>query len=393
MKNKEVDQSFPVPGSLYRLPFSKNDNPNGWLEITDHCNMECPGCYRGCHRDDYQPTHQSFTDIKNTIDKLVEIRNCSVISISGGEPLLHPDIEKIISFIQKRGLKSVLLTNGRLLTPKLITNLKKVGLTGIVIRVDTLREPGNKTEQQLNELREKYAQMVYREGLFFGLTCVLDKTNLTQAPDIVHWAQENAARVSMLLFILKRQVIFDKRDTTTNGMIAVKDAVQSLLQSLPGLKFNSYLGSQAEDYQPKWLISSWISFNGSVLGYLDKKFIEFSSCFYHLKTGKYHTIISGKDSRFSFFKLSILALFNAGIRNILGQFIKRLVSHPDLLLKKANYQTLLLVNPPQFVDGKRDFCDACPDAVLFKGRLVPSCILEEFKRFGGPVSQDALERS
>lgn len=32
--------------SIYRLPWSKNDNPIGWLEVTDVCNLQCLGCYR-----------------------------------------------------------------------------------------------------------------------------------------------------------------------------------------------------------------------------------------------------------------------------------------------------------------------------------------------------------
>ena len=32
--------------NLYRLPWSMNDNPIAWLEITDTCNIHCEGCYR-----------------------------------------------------------------------------------------------------------------------------------------------------------------------------------------------------------------------------------------------------------------------------------------------------------------------------------------------------------
>ena len=32
--------------NLYRMPWSMNDNPIGWLETTDQCNIHCMGCYR-----------------------------------------------------------------------------------------------------------------------------------------------------------------------------------------------------------------------------------------------------------------------------------------------------------------------------------------------------------
>jgi MoaA/NifB/PqqE/SkfB family radical SAM enzyme len=37
---------MPDKRNLYRLPWSMNDNPIAWLEITDMCNMHCEGCYR-----------------------------------------------------------------------------------------------------------------------------------------------------------------------------------------------------------------------------------------------------------------------------------------------------------------------------------------------------------
>ncbi len=35
--------ALPEITTLYRLPFTKNDNPNGWVEITTDCNLKCPG--------------------------------------------------------------------------------------------------------------------------------------------------------------------------------------------------------------------------------------------------------------------------------------------------------------------------------------------------------------
>ncbi len=36
----------PNQRDLYRFPWSLNDNPIGWLEVTDICNIHCKGCYR-----------------------------------------------------------------------------------------------------------------------------------------------------------------------------------------------------------------------------------------------------------------------------------------------------------------------------------------------------------
>ena len=41
-----LDDTYPKKSQFYRLPWSKNDNPIGWLEVTDTCNIYCKGCYR-----------------------------------------------------------------------------------------------------------------------------------------------------------------------------------------------------------------------------------------------------------------------------------------------------------------------------------------------------------
>ena len=125
---------------LYRLPYSKNDNPNGWLEITTRCNAACPGCYRGCHLDENVGEHKTLEAVQEEIVRLQEIRNCHTISISGGEALMHPDLNAILAFIRKQGLRSLLYTNGRLLSEERVGEMKTAGLDGIIIRIDTLIE-------------------------------------------------------------------------------------------------------------------------------------------------------------------------------------------------------------------------------------------------------------
>ena len=43
-------------------------------------------------------------------------------------------------------------------------------------------------------------------------------------------------------------------------------------------------------------------------------------------------------------------------------------------------QIILVVNTPKQIGGKWDLCDGCPDAILNRGDLVPSCLLERIKQ-------------
>jgi organic radical activating enzyme len=61
------------------------------------------------------------------IDRLAEL-GTTVIAISGGEPLLHPELDDIIRLIRRRSSIATLITNGYLLTPDRIQRLNHVGL-------------------------------------------------------------------------------------------------------------------------------------------------------------------------------------------------------------------------------------------------------------------------
>src|SRR5713101_7573320 len=75
------------------------------------CNLACTYCNE---YDDFSkpvPTEQML----RRVDKLGEL-GTSVVTISGGEPMLHPDLDDIIRRMVKRRIVSGLITNGYLLT-------------------------------------------------------------------------------------------------------------------------------------------------------------------------------------------------------------------------------------------------------------------------------------
>src|SRR5713226_2764934 len=84
------------------------------------CNLSCKYCNE---YDDFSkpvPTETMF----RRVDKLAEL-GTSVITISGGEPLLHPELDEIIRRIRRRGMIAGLITNGYLLTVERIERLNQ----------------------------------------------------------------------------------------------------------------------------------------------------------------------------------------------------------------------------------------------------------------------------
>ena len=52
----------------------------------------------------------------------------TVITLSGGEPLLHPDLDRVVARIRERGAMAALLTNGTLLTDESVRRPDRAGL-------------------------------------------------------------------------------------------------------------------------------------------------------------------------------------------------------------------------------------------------------------------------
>jgi MoaA/NifB/PqqE/SkfB family radical SAM enzyme len=78
----------------------------------------------------------------------------SIVTISGGEPLLHPEIEQIIQRIRKHGMIAGMITNGYLLTPKKILALNEAGLDHLQISIDNI-QPDDVSVKSLKVLDKK----------------------------------------------------------------------------------------------------------------------------------------------------------------------------------------------------------------------------------------------
>ena len=76
------------------------------------CNLACTYCNEFDNFSDPVP----ISEMERRIDELGRL-GTSVITISGGEPLLHPDVDRVIARIRKTGAIAGMITNGYLLMP------------------------------------------------------------------------------------------------------------------------------------------------------------------------------------------------------------------------------------------------------------------------------------
>jgi MoaA/NifB/PqqE/SkfB family radical SAM enzyme len=113
------------------------------------CNIDCGYCNEYDKVSAPVPTEV----LKRRIEKLSELRT-SVVAFSGGEPMLHPDLDDLIRHIRSLGMMAGLITNGYFLVPKRIEALNDAGLDFLQISIDNV-EPDEVSKKSLRVLDKK----------------------------------------------------------------------------------------------------------------------------------------------------------------------------------------------------------------------------------------------
>jgi len=131
------------------------------------CNLACEYCNEF---DDFSKPVPSETMFRR-IDKLAEL-GTSVITISGGEPLLHPDLDSIIRRIRRNGMVAGLITNGYLLVAERIHSLNKAGLEWLQISIDNVT-PDDVSKKSLKVLDRKLALLAEHADFHVNINSVV----------------------------------------------------------------------------------------------------------------------------------------------------------------------------------------------------------------------------
>jgi MoaA/NifB/PqqE/SkfB family radical SAM enzyme len=113
------------------------------------CNLSCAYCNEYDNFSEPVPAAEMI----DRIDRLAKL-GTSIVTISGGEPLLHPELEEIIRSIRTRRMIATVISNGYLLTPQRILRLNRAGLDQLEISIDNVL-PDDVSKKSLKVLDRK----------------------------------------------------------------------------------------------------------------------------------------------------------------------------------------------------------------------------------------------
>ncbi len=172
------------------------------LELTSDCNLHCPVCFAsaGDGERDYLPYEKALELVKGIRD-----RGLKAITLSGGEPTLHPDFFRLARAIRGMGLDVTVLTNGIRVAedPSMAARLKRCGMTFTYIQMDSLDEHTTETIRGENVLRKKLdaVKSLKDAGIYFGIISTVIKDNCGETGDMIRFAVLNGPSCYVLCFL------------------------------------------------------------------------------------------------------------------------------------------------------------------------------------------------
>jgi MoaA/NifB/PqqE/SkfB family radical SAM enzyme len=113
------------------------------------CNLACAYCNEFDSTSKPVPLETMF----QRLDQLARL-GTAIVTISGGEPILHPELDEIIRRIRKNGMIAGMITNGYLLTAERIERLNRAGLDHMQISIDNVM-PDDVSKKSLKVLDKK----------------------------------------------------------------------------------------------------------------------------------------------------------------------------------------------------------------------------------------------
>ena len=150
------------------------------------CNLSCTYCNEF---DDFSKP-VPLEEMCRRIDHLARL-GVSIITQSGGEPLLHPDLDKIIARVRHHGRLAGMITNGYLLTVERIGQLNRAGLDHLQISIDNVM-PDETSKKSLKVLDQKLVLLAEHAEFQVNINSVLGSgvKNPEDAATVAHRAIE-----------------------------------------------------------------------------------------------------------------------------------------------------------------------------------------------------------
>ncbi len=174
--------------------------------LTKRCNLNCDHCYLDANfRGGFRTDELSTDECRRVIDQIAEVNPNAFLILTGGEPLLRPDIYDLIRHAAEKKFMVVLGTNGTLINKINAEKIKAAGAHGVGISIDSMDAAKHNTFRGVPFAWERSMEafdVLNEVGVDFLVQMSVSDMNYREIPDVVAFAEKAGAIAFNLYFLI-----------------------------------------------------------------------------------------------------------------------------------------------------------------------------------------------
>ncbi len=173
-------------------------------ECTTRCNQNCLHCGSDCLKDS-TANDMPLEDFLSALDTIKKPPKNFIVVLTGGEPLLRPDIELCGREIRKRGMRWSLVTNGLLYDKEKHNSLLNSGLGALTISLDGMEDSHNWLRNSKNSFKKvdnAIGIAASSARLNFDVVTCVNKRNIAELPQIRNFLIQKGVKAWRLFTIV-----------------------------------------------------------------------------------------------------------------------------------------------------------------------------------------------
>lgn len=187
------------------------------LVVTRRCNLSCGYCSE--YDEVSSPVDVEL--LERRIDHIAKLGTL-VLTLTGGEPLLHPQLDRLVARAASHGMVCTMISNGYPLTKAWIERLNAANLSLLQMSVDNM-EPNEFSQKSWSQIGKKLELLKAHARFGVNINAVLGSSNLEQTRQVVQ-------RVKELGFFMTVGLMHDERGQIEPGLL--KDDLATVYQEM-----------------------------------------------------------------------------------------------------------------------------------------------------------------
>lgn len=352
---------------MMRLPWHGKTVPHAVLDIIRGCNCRCRHCYNA----DQPAKFKSMAELKEELAVIRRARNVTTITLSGGEPLLHPELEKIVSWLHRdEGLTVCTLTNGILFDDAKAEALHRAGCKMVTLHIQEEQSRPDLEGADVDGLRREKGRIARAHGLLPALISTIGDQDRAGFEDLADFLRRAEEYEYALVTVAREFAVIDSQVAQDDVR---RDVMLAALASR-GFVPACFVGGRFDRRRPRWYVfqsTQALDGDGRETGWNVLRPGLPERAFLHglafLRRRSVHWV------RTSSAKLKVRLVLNGLLGGRFSTFVFAVKA--VLFGWRLKEKHIVVQLPPHSLgDGRVEICDNCPDATVRNGRLHPLCL-------------------